>query len=228
MAPGRSRKPDRPGPLPVQQQVGQLRGRAGEDGRVAGVLVPGQLVQPGLAAAAAAARAGRGTPPGRRRRASLVARPGLAARISATIAAACAGVAWRHEADVGRPGDQPVRPRSRAPARDTTGWPCGGRGVIDGPLTLNQLAGEVDVVQLVAVDEPPGRDVADLGVVLPAVPQPPDHLDVVGRLVEQLGSSSAGRAAGPQVEPREARRPKCAASSGLRRDPDPDARPGPC
>jgi len=43
-------------------------------------------------------------------------------------------------------------------------------------------------VQLVPVDEPAGGGVADLGVVLPAVPQPPDHLDIVGGLVEQVGN----------------------------------------
>ena len=43
-------------------------------------------------------------------------------------------------------------------------------------------------MQLVPVDEPAGGGVADLGVVLPAVPQPPDHLDIVGGLVEQVGN----------------------------------------
>jgi hypothetical protein len=45
---------------------------------------------------------------------------------------------------------------------------------------------EVDVVQLLAVDEPAGGDVADLRVVLPAVPEPADHLDPVGGLVERV------------------------------------------
>ena len=39
MAPGRSRNPDSPACLPVLQQVGELRGRAGEDGRVARVRI---------------------------------------------------------------------------------------------------------------------------------------------------------------------------------------------
>jgi hypothetical protein len=47
---------------------------------------------------------------------------------------------------------------------------------------------EVDVVQLVAVDEPAGGRVADLGVVLPAVPEPADDLDVVGGLVGAGGA----------------------------------------
>ncbi len=45
---------------------------------------------------------------------------------------------------------------------------------------------EVDVVQLVAVDEPPGGGVADLRVVLPAVPEPGGDLHGVGRLGPQL------------------------------------------
>jgi hypothetical protein len=44
-------------------------------------------------------------------------------------------------------------------------------------------------VQLVAVDEPAGGDVPDLGVVLPAVPEPAHDLDVVGGLVEVLGEA---------------------------------------
>ena len=55
---------------------------------------------------------------------------------------------------------------------------------------------EVDVVELVAVDEPARRPVADLGIVLPAVPQPPGHLDRVGRLVEQQTGGRLGVSAG--------------------------------
>ncbi len=61
-------------------------------------------------------------------------------------------------------------------------WPRGDRRPLDGEV----LSGEVDVVQLVAVDVSAGRDVADHRVVLPAVPQPPDHLDGVAGLVEQV------------------------------------------
>ena len=43
----------------------------------------------------------------------------------------------------------------------TSGWPCGGRGTIDGPFTREEAALEVDVVQLVAVDEAAGGDVLD-------------------------------------------------------------------
>ncbi len=39
------------------------------------------------------------------------------------------------------------------------------------PLDGEVLAGEIDVVDLVPIDEAAGGDVADLGVVLPAVPQ---------------------------------------------------------
>ena len=72
----------------------------------------------------------------------------------------------------------------------TSGWPCGGRGTIDGPLTQKNRALEVDVVQLVAVDEPAGGDVADIGVVLPAVPQPAHDLDHVGGLVEEVADDA--------------------------------------
>ena len=41
-------------------------------------------------------------------------------------------------------------------------------------------------MQFVPVDVSAGGDVADHRVVLPAVPQPPDHLDRVGGLVEQV------------------------------------------
>ena len=57
---------------------------------------------------------------------------------------------------------------------------------MDGPLTEKYCAGEVDVVQLVAVDETTGRDVADHRVVLPTVPQSADDLDDVAGLVEQV------------------------------------------
>ncbi len=62
------------------------------------------------------------------------------------------------------------------------------------PLDREVLAGEVDVVQLVAVDEASGGDVADDGVVLPAVPEPADHLDGVGGLVEQVSPADVAAA----------------------------------
>ena len=66
--------------------------------------------------------------------------------------------------------------------------------MIDGPLTEKYFPVEVDVVQLVAVDEPPGGDVADDGVVLPAVPQPADDLDGVGGFVEQVDAADVAAA----------------------------------
>ena len=54
------------------------------------------------------------------------------------------------------------------------------------PSDREPLAREVDVVQLRPVDEPPGRDVADLGVVFPAVPQTPQDFDIVSRFLEQV------------------------------------------
>ena len=66
-----------------------------------------------------------------------------------------------------------------------------------GPLDREVLTCEVDVVQFVPIDEPSGGDVADDGVVLPAVPEPPDHLNRVGGLVEQV--SAADIAASEQL-----------------------------
>ena len=60
------------------------------------------------------------------------------------------------------------------------------------------LVDEVDVVQLVPVDVSPGGNVADDCVVLPAVPQSPDHFDGVGGLIEQvidIGGVKSGAAA---------------------------------
>ena len=45
-------------------------------------------------------------------------------------------------------------------------------------------------MDLVAVDKPAGGSVADLGVVLPTIPQPADHFDEVDGLVEALGDQS--------------------------------------
>jgi hypothetical protein len=42
-------------------------------------------------------------------------------------------------------------------------------------------------MQLVPVDEPSGRGVPDLGIVLPGVPEPADHLDEIGGLVQTPG-----------------------------------------
>lgn len=56
-------------------------------------------------------------------------------------------------------------------------------------------AGEVGVVELVAVDEAAGGEVTDLGVVLPAVPEPPGRLGDLGRLVPEGGGGGGGAAA---------------------------------
>ena len=77
-------------------------------------------------------------------------------------------------------------------------WPRGDRRPLDGEV----LSGEVDVVQLVAVDESAGRDVANHRVVLPAVPQPAHHLDGVAGLVEQVHSGDVSAA--EQLAPRAA------------------------
>ena len=128
-----------PGGLPVLQQVGQPGGRAGEDAGVAAVLGPGPLVQ------ALLARDGGGL--------GLVeehhqvtedvhglrgpAGAGLLGPDLVTISAA-----WAASRGVTNPTSA-----ERAiswygtlawPRAATIGWPCGGRGVIDGPFTENQ------------------------------------------------------------------------------------------
>ena len=214
---------------PVDQQVGQLRGRAGEDGRVARVGAARELVQARLAL-------------GRRGRARAEeddqvgedAAPGRPAACAASdLGHDPAGVHRRRPASRSR-----RRPTSRSagtarvacPRADTIGCPCGGRGRDRRALDAEVVAREVDVVQLVAVDEPAGRGVADLGVVLPAVPQPPDDLDVVGRLVEQRRRQlPRGRivavCSGPGRERRAGRRGRPPA--GWPR-PGPGPRPGRC
>ena len=57
---------------------------------------------------------------------------------------------------------------------------------------------EVDVVELVPVDEPPRRHVADLRVVLPAVPEAAHDLDEVRRLVEEVGDRRRVARASPE------------------------------
>ncbi len=75
----------------------------------------------------------------------------------------------RHVDDVGGTGGEPVRDGGvgqRGDRRLALRRPRRDRRALDG----EPAAFEVDVVQLLAVDEPAGGDVADLGVVLPASP----------------------------------------------------------
>lgn len=51
---------------------------------------------------------------------------------------------------------------------------------------------KVDVMQFVSIDKPPGRDITDLSVILPAVPQPAQHLHVVGGLFQKLLGQRGG------------------------------------
>ena len=55
-------------------------------------------------------------------------------------------------------------------------------------------AHEVDVVQLVPVDEPPAGDVADGGIVLPAVPETARDFNGIGGLVEQVDGADVASA----------------------------------
>src|ERR1700721_4601074 len=94
---------------------------------------------------------------------------------------------WRHEPHIGTRGDELVGGGTVAECSDH--WLTLRRTWPDrGPLDRDPPALEVDVVQLIPVDEPSSRDVTDLSVVLPAVPQPAQHLDIVGRLGEILAA----------------------------------------
>ena len=203
--------------LPLLQQAGELPGRTGEDRRVAGVLLPRELVEAVLAG-------GGGGPVPRVQEHRQVAEDvrrlrgpvgGLLRGLdSGHDVARLPGVARGHEADVRGLRDQPVGRGPVPQGRDdrlALRWPGGDGRALDAEV----LTSEIDVMQFVPVDEPPGRDVTDLGVVLPAVPQPPDHLDVVGGLAEQPGDELAHRGIGVVTGAGHLAPAKCAASCGL-------------
>jgi len=209
-----------PGGLPVLQQVSQAGGGAGVDAGVAVVLGPGQLVQ------ALLARDGgglglveehhqvtedvHGLP--------LAAGPGLPGPDLGHDLRGVGRVARGDEPDVGRARDQLVRHAGvaeRGHDRLALRRPRGDRR----PLHRKPAALEVDIVQLVPVDEPAGGHVADFRVVLPAVPEPAQHLHVVGGLVEALGDQPLhGRITElVRAQRRDLRRPKWAAASARAR-----------
>ena len=178
---------------PGQQLVGQLVGRADERSRRrSGARTRrGRRARPRRAAASAWVSA-RNTTRSANSRSGGPSRPTAASapRTSAIqrgTSAVSAGVTNTTSADVAANSNGIGWWASAA----TIGWPCGGRGTIDGPFTREEAALEVDVVQLVAVDEAAGGDVLDDGVVLPAVPQPAHDLDDVGGLVEQVARAPA-------------------------------------
>jgi hypothetical protein len=116
-------------------------------------------------------------------------------------------------ADVGLAGHEPVRDGPVGEGGDQ-GLALRRPGGDGGALDAEEAALEVDVVQLVPVDEAAGRRVPDLGVVLPAVPEPAYDFHVVGGLVEQLGEQFPRAGAVEGVDRGGVvRRPKCAASS---------------
>ncbi len=175
------------GLLPLLQQIGQLDWRTGENTRVRAVPGTGEGIQPRLSLG----RLPRIDVEEDDKVAENVQRLILTAggslfRADLLIDRAClAGIMRGHVHDIGCPRSEPVgdggmreygdqRLALRRARRD--------RRTAD----LEPSPREVDMVQLVAVDEPPGCRVADLSVVLPAVPQPADHLNVVGGLVKQI------------------------------------------
>jgi hypothetical protein len=80
-------------------------------------------------------------------------------------------------------------------------------------------------VQLVPVDEAARGHVPDLGVVFPAVPEPAQHLHVIGRLVEVVGDQPLHVRIAEAV--RLQRRDLPAAEVGRRAGPGPDLNPDP-
>ena len=181
-------EPGDAGLLPVGEQVGQFADRAGEDGGVGAVDGSVQIVQP-------AACDWRRTPSAVSRNTT---RSAKTCTVSPPRPASCCSDRTSATIDAASRSSRGVTKTTsalRAAKRYGTVAvrQCGDqrlplRGTGDDGRTLHRQvpAVEVDVVDLVAVDEPPGGSVADLGVVLPAVPEPADHLDVVGGLVEQV------------------------------------------
>ncbi len=181
-----------------------MGGRAGKDAGVAGVRLPGEGVE--------AVTAGRG-----RHRVVVEEDDEVAEDVQGLVGAAgrgllgadpgdggtgLGGVVRGDVPDVGLAGDEPVGKGVVGQGRDER-LPLGRAGRDGGPLHAEVPSLEVDVVQLVPVDEAARGRVPDLRVVLPAVPQPADHLDVVGGLVEQLGEQVAGGRAVPGVDRRD-------------------------
>ena len=208
-----------PRSLPREQLVGELVGACRRRSRRrSGSASPSSVVEVRLAAPAAAAvvveehdevgeqpAAARPSRPTRR----------SAARTSSIQRGDVGRVGRRDEHDVGRAGGELERDR-RVGERGDHRLALRRAGHDRRALDAEEAALEVDVVQLVAVDEAAGGDVLDDGVVLPAVPQPADDLDGVGRLVEQV-AARAGRPPGRRVgrvELRNVRRPTWAASDG--------------
>ena len=124
--------------MPLLQQVGQLRRSADENLSVAEVFGTGKVVEP------ASSRL--------RRQECVEEHHQVTEDVHRVLASTdgplqradlgrdvCGlrGVVGGDESDVGAVGDQLVGPPPW-PKAATIGWPCGGRGVIEGPLTENQ------------------------------------------------------------------------------------------
>lgn len=233
---GRVRQRRRPQPEPgdaggppLQQQVGDLgRGADGEVRVVAGPGGPGARVEAFPAVPGGACRVvqqhrevredvhGLAVPSGLLLRAADEPdQPGRVVRVARGDV---------HDVgDAGPPSDRGLAVGQDGDDGLALRWARGDRGSPDG----EPVAAEVDVVELVAIDEASGGGVPDLRVVLPAVPQPALHLDVVGGLGEQVRDEPGG--VGPlQVGRRDRREGAASEERGLVRPgrrPDPDAGP---
>ncbi len=136
-SPGRSRSPLRPAACHSSARSASSAGRADEDPRVADVARARAARRAAPCGPRPRRRTRRGTPRRRRARARSrrrgprrPARRGPSPRIAAASAAS-RGVTNPRSAD--RPTSRNAT--SRCASAATTGWPCGGRGVIDGPRT---------------------------------------------------------------------------------------------
>jgi hypothetical protein len=102
------------------------------------------------------------------------------------------------EDNVGAVGRQLVRQPGVGQCGDGR-LPLGRPGHDGGSLDGKEFALEVGVVDLLAVDEAARGLVADHGVVFPAVPEQPQHLDRVGAFPEERGEEFGMLPAGERL-----------------------------
>src|ERR1700677_2722308 len=160
------------GAMPLCQEVRQLLGGSREDQGVAGVLGTGELVQ---AALAGSGTAGVGVEEDDQVRKDVyrLAGPASLHLGGMDLAQDRSYLRRAHRGDKADVGRAAYELKADGPVgQGGDNWVALRRARCDrGPFHREPAALEVDVVQFLAVDEPARRDVADLGVVLPAVPQ---------------------------------------------------------
>lgn len=185
---------DGAGVVPGGDEFGEVDGAAPVDGRGAGAARPGSAAAvrgDGRVLPAAEVDGEHGQDP----QGAGVAARGLGAGEEFLAGGAGGGRALGvDEGDVGVAGGEVAGVRARGVGHDDRAALRRARHDRGAP-DAEGAAGEVGVVELVAVDEAAGGEVTDLGVVLPAVPEPPGRLGDLGRLVPQGGGGGGGAAA---------------------------------